>query len=482
MPGVGNSSKTKAHIAPDSAKWKRNPNLPCPCGSKKEYGMCCGPVIANCGMAGNLNREAQKYVEDSNIEAAESLYRAHFVQYLCWVHEHTMPFLTANLNVVDELVETDIGAFVELTEAMAHCLFWLERKNEIIPLINHVESVVPLKGFRTHVPYLRATWLYIALRDREGARSELRKLGDILAYGRREAIELYLDVFGDEIPERQKIVLADGIIAQAGTDDAVRLQYTAIKAIGLMQIGELPEAVKEMRSVLDKVEPPSKVESVDEIAAIWQLAKAWSLLGTFTQDKDSQLKAEELFSRIPENLLKTSGKAELLINRGWAFRDQERFNDSAISFRRSLGFQESVVGKIQLAHSLALCDEIDEARRLLNSIDPQSIDPKLQLEYFAAISSIAIASNDFNLANKAVGGLRTAPCDTPYWIAQRDQLIIQILDFIHRPGSTHQLERQRKIVRVLCAINESLELKPNIFGIGVNFNRVIENLIRIFGS
>ncbi len=64
------------------------------------------------------------------------------------------------------------------------------------------------------------------------------------------------------------------------------------------------------------------------------------------------------------------------------------------------------------------------------------------------------------------------------WEAQRNQLLIQMLDFVHRPHAKSKAERQGTIVKVLVLMNEVLELKPNFFGLGVNLNKLIEKLAK----
>jgi PAS domain-containing protein len=177
-------------------------------------------------------------------------------------------------------------------------------------------------------------------------------------------------------------------------------------------------------------------------------------------------------------MLKPAGKAALQRDLGWVLRGQGRYCDAAEAFERSLGYEDTQVGRVNLIHALALCGRIDEARPLLQSLDPTAIASNLQLEYFAAQGSLAIASNDAALATQAISGLRAIALETPFWEAQRNQLIVQMLDFVHRPDSTPKTERQGAIVKILVFMNDVLELKPNFFGIGVNINKLIEKLAK----
>ena len=277
-------STSKARLQLRVADWRADPGLTCPCGSKKAYGLCCEPFIAKGSSAGSLSKQALEQLNAGDIVQAEALYRAQFAQDVGWIHEHTLPFVVAKTPIIEKLVEIDTESLVELADTISYCLSRLERTSEIVPFLDHVESVVPLVGFGKHVSYLRATWLHIALDDQSGARLELEKLGDILTYHRREALELYLDVFGPGIPERRRIVIAENIVRQSAGEDHVRVQYTAIKAIGLFLLGEGPQALEELRTLLAAISPPAHIETSDELMTEWQLANAWSLYGAFSQD------------------------------------------------------------------------------------------------------------------------------------------------------------------------------------------------------
>ena len=459
-----------------TAPWLLDPTLSCPCGSGKAYRTCCGPVIAK--HKNTLHKDALHCLNDEDLTQAESLYRAELVQYLSWVHAHTLPFADAHIPVIRQIVEVDLAALTELADAAAHCLYWMGNAGHISGFLDHVESAVPLEGFGKHAAYLRALWLHIGLRDRKGAVRELEKLGDILAFPRREAWELYLDVAGPDLTERQKITIAEHIVCEADEDEHVRVQYAALKALSLVQIGETDAARREFEALLASVKSPSRIETSDQLATEWQIAKTWSVYGELFANADAVGNAEASLRRIPETMLKPAGKAALQRELGWVLRGQQRYGDAAAAFRHSLAYDDTEVGRIHLIHALALSGQIEEARTELATLTPEKIDPNLRLEYFAAQGSLAIACDDTSLSTRTVEGLRVLALPSLFWDAQRNQLLIQMLDFLHRPQATSKAERQGMIVKILVFMNEILELKPNFFGLGVNLNKLIEKLAK----
>lgn len=65
--------------------------------------------------------------EAGDLSRLEILYRAHFVQYLRWIHEHTLPAIATNMPRVNELIEVDKNALVELLDTIALCMAKLNR-------------------------------------------------------------------------------------------------------------------------------------------------------------------------------------------------------------------------------------------------------------------------------------------------------------------------------------------------------------------
>jgi len=468
--------KPTPHLKVEAAPWVLDTKSPCPCGSTNAYRKCCGEIIK--AHQGSLAKDAAKSLRDGDTAGATLLYKAHLVQYLEWIYAHTLSFAQANIPVIHEIVDVDIEAITELSDTIAHCLYALGKEEGILAFLKHVETVVPITGYEKPSAYLSALWLYIGLKDRDGAIQELGKIGSILDFPKREAWELYLDVVGPDLSERQKIMIADHIVAEADDDEQVRVQYTVLKALALIQIGEAEAARQSLDALVGSLKPPSQIRSSDELSTEWQIGKAWSMYGEIYSDSNALGKAEESLLRIPETMLTPVGKAALQRDLGWVLRGQARYCDAVVAFRHSLEHDDTQVSRVHLIHSLALCGKLDEAHSVLDGLDSTAVPPTLQLEYFGAQGSLAVASNSTSLAMKTVDGLRAIQLETPFWEAQRNQLLIQMLDFVHRPDSIPEGKRQGAILKIVVFMNEVLELKPNFFGLGLNLNKVIEKLTK----
>lgn len=485
--GKRNRKRRQASLAPLSETttkprlairpWIPPAGNPCPCGSGLAYAHCCAPLLDGKESRAGLWREAEAFLSNGDVQAAEKVFRANFVQYLRWVFEHTVPILNKDASFVKQLVRIDIDALQSLADSVAQCMFKLGRATQIIPFLDHVRSVVPLQEFAARATYLKAAWLYLGLNDRQSARAELTTLGDILQTDHRQTMELYLDVFGDVLSPRQKIALSDAILAQAKDESHIRVQYSTVKAVALVMIGEPTEAIRLLETVTTDSLIQQALEDREDSHLAFVVAHALSFRAKTSATSTQYEQAERLLRSIDNDRLTRAGQAMLLLELGRIQFDRKEYHQAAESCSRSRDLDPSVTTDIHLAHAYALAGSSNAARHIIGGLEQHRVDPILELERLAAIVAVAIADGDVPLASEVVRRLRAIAEESPFWAGQRDHLIIEVMDFIARPKAIPVVERQNRVVATIASINQVLELKPNVFGIGINFNRMIEKMI-----
>ena len=486
---MGKGKRTREHRQAGSAgggernariairPWIPSPAQPCPCGSGLAHARCCAPILDHDESRADLWREAKALLSNGDFKGAEQVFRASFVQYLRWVSEHTVPILNTDDPFVKQLVRIDIDALQSLVDSVAHCMFQLGNASQIIPFVDHVESVVPLGEFGARATYLKAAWLYIGLNDRQSARAELVTLGDILRTDHRQTLELYLDVFGDVLSPRQKIAISDSILANANDESQIQVQYSTLKAVALVTIGETTEANRLLQAVTNESLVQQASEEREDSHLAFVLAHALSLRAKTSAEATLYEQAEHVLQSIDAQRLTAAGQARLQLELGRVQFDRKKYDQAAESFSRSRDLEPSVMADIHLAHAYALSGSSAAARQIISELERQRIEPILELERLAAIAAVAIADGDVPLASDVVRRLRAVTEDSPFWQGQRDHLVIEVMDFIARPKAIPVVERQNRVVATIISINQILELKPHLFGVGVNINKIIEKMI-----
>ena len=113
----------------------------------------------------------------------------------------------------------------------------------------------------------------------------------------------------------------------------------------------------------------------------------------------------------------------------------------------------------------------ESARELLNSIDNSQFDVNSQYDYaisWAILATHTLLAEDLEVAKSQI---KQSKAKWPLLIGQRDSTLIQLLETVpKKPGS-----RLMDLIRLL---NRYVSLNPNVFGIGINFNKIVEDIDR----
>jgi tetratricopeptide (TPR) repeat protein len=144
------------------------------------------------------------------------------------------------------------------------------------------------------------------------------------------------------------------------------------------------------------------------------------------------------------------------------------YNNAIKEFSLSLELNPSELTKVFLARALCNDGQCGEAKKMLQSIDDAVLN--MPGKFDLAISWAIIAANSLDSADieEAKTRLKSIETKDPVFTQLRDQWIIDLLETTPKtePG---------KIRRLIRSLNEYLLLTPNIFGIGININRIIED-------
>jgi tetratricopeptide (TPR) repeat protein len=395
---------------------------------------------------------------------------------LGWVFEHTVPVLHAEASFVQDLIRIDVDALESLVDGIAHCMARRSKAADIVAFVTHLESAVPLEAFRPRATYLKAVWLYIALDDRAAAKTHLSSLGDILKTDHRETLELYLDVFGGALSPRQRLAVADEILAKADKELEILIQYSTVKAVALVMVGEQADADSLLRAVVTDAIEQRAINAGTDTRLAFLVAHALEFRAKTSGDVALYERAERVLQSIRPEYLTGAGQAHLHFELGRVQFDRGHYQPAIDAFSRSRALEPSAVADIHLAHALALAGSSPAARQVLASAERQPIEPVLQLELLAAWAAVAVTDADIELATQTVKRLRAVAEDSPFWAGQRDRLVIELMDFIARPKALPVSERHNRLIAVLLWLNQVLELKPNVFGLGIDINKLLDKL------
>ena len=133
--------------------------------------------------------------------------------------------------------------------------------------------------------------------------------------------------------------------------------------------------------------------------------------------------------------------------------------------------------QIRLAEAHVHLEEFDQARTVLKETAQANRPLEFELEFLQISAMVAVGQKDRKLVGRIIEELRKLDEDEPYFRSARDQLCIELMEFVLKvpEGEPWQLSATlQTLLRNVARVCRYLILKPNFFGMGVDLNKVIE--------
>ena len=348
------------------------------------------------------------------------------------------------------------------------CMAIQGRATQVVTFLDALATAVPLDEFEQHLVYLRALSYHVYLDDAERARQELRKLRQVAESDDSEVLELYVDVFRDSLSEVETLPIIDRILRKPRTRSA-QLQYTTLRSLLYASLGDLQAALRALQPIVDdlkrnRLAPPGWDE-------IHMAARLFDHRHHLTNDRSDYDEAVTYYRQVPLEHLKPYGQARLLRELGALYSRAGEHQDAVRTLRAALDVDSTDEIQVSLIFALLAAGLLEEAAVVVRAIDRANIPAALHLEYWHAAGALAVATADDLLLDDALTALRSLAFPGVYWAKVRDHIVEEL---------TKEGTRTNRMAHLLRLANMYFELKPNIFGIGVNLNRVLERLATAF--
>jgi tetratricopeptide (TPR) repeat protein len=441
-------------------------NEPCLCGSGLKFKKCC--------LGRYSGEDAGKAWELYNIghyEEALMCSRRHLTWYILSHKGHTVPLLEAKAPPAEELLKVDIEALDDIITNLHRCYYRTKRSEQFPATINKLSGVITDKRWSDKVNYFHALWYLTDENDREGAFMALDPIV-IEDCHDPEILTLYLDVCPDKTSFAEKIILIDRIINNTHKE-AYKLQYTTLKGIQYFLVCEMKEALVILRQGVDRyrrLEDKYKSAYGDT-----HFAHALDLLGKFANDQKIIEEAIDKFTSLIDSATENSYPPEyigdLLKSLGESNETLGRHEVAIEKLEESLNVYPVDITRVFLSRSMINNGMVEDARQVLDTINYRDFDEACFFDF--AISWTLLAANTCTEEDlgKAKQYLRESQNDHPVFIQQRDKWLINLLEIdpVRKGGIAR---------RLALSINKYVTLNPNFFGIGIDFNKIVDDIDR----
>lgn len=448
------------------AKYEPGRNEPCLCGSGKKFKKCCMGAYSDSAQ----ERAFQKYNKGLYEEALLAC-RHHFTWYVLCHKAHTVPFLTSAPREAAELLKIDIEALGSLIDLLHLCYYRTGKADEVPSLLARVAGSIDHQGWRDKLLYQEALWWLFEKEDRTTALNTVSKV-NISNCIDPEILAVYLQLCRDDLPFNELAGILDRILANTDSQ-SYRLQYSVLKGIVYSLINDVKHGCAIIRTAITDYASLDKDDKSPY--GDYQLAHALELLGQLSGDKESAAKAESLYMRILQEGKQFGYPKDLLAEIAKCIGDcaafLERFKNAIQFYESSLSYQESDKTKVFLARANANAGATDLCRQILKSIDDRSLDDGCSYDYavsWSTLATITLKSDDIQAAKEY---LKKSKAHWPLFLVQRDSMLLELMEITPKTSVS-------KLRGLLQTLNRYISLNPNFFGVGININRIVEDIGR----
>ena len=447
-------------------KYEPKRNEPCICGSGKKFKKCCMDAYSSSPQ----ERAFEKYNKGLYEEALTSC-RHHLTWYILCHNAHTVPFLSSGSKEASDLLRIDIEALEDLVGLLHLCYSKTGQSEEFPSALDRLASAVDDPRWRDKVVYFRALWWLLDKDDRNSAFSVISKI-DIETCKDQEILTLYLDVYPQELTFRSMVDILDRIIANTHKQ-SYRLQYTVLKGIAYCLINDVEQGcqiIKEATDDYKRLSDEKRTRYGD-----FRFANALQILGEFIGDsnivRDAISQYEAILEDVERQGYNQAYAADIEKSLGDCMSFLKEYHYAVKYYKTSIEHEDADLTKIFLSRAYVNLSDPESTRELLKSIDATQFDENSHYDYaisWAILATHSLLSEDLEMAKSQ---LKQAKSNWPLFKGQRDSTLIQLLETIPK-------KPRSRIKDLIHSLNRYVSLNPNIFGVGINFNKIVEDIDR----
>jgi tetratricopeptide (TPR) repeat protein len=203
-----------------------------------------------------------------------------------------------------------------------------------------------------------------------------------------------------------------------------------------------------------------------------RLADAYTHIGLLTDNYDLLNKAKEkILKEINNKEYSEAGLGQLHHQLGECFLGTNELSKAEDSFLKSLSVDKRGITEIFLARALTANNKHNESRILLSNIDIQKLSKANIFDLAISLCRLALNTKDNEDINLALDKIKTIQTNDPMFINYVKELTIELYELKSSVKSVIKAET------ALGKFNRYVQLKPNLMGVGVDFNAIIEDFI-----
>lgn len=453
-------------------RYKPNLNAPCLCGSGVKFKRCClGNNDVHCGI---MIDSARELLLKNDFKGALKLVRLGITNYSILHKTNTAPYVFSENETILWLLNIDIKALSELVESLLDCYRGLHDYSSFECDLERLRNNISDARWQKKITYFQILASLGEHWSEKIGKREVKKLLPINEENDAEIIQLYLHFCSNELSFKKNIDILDRLLSLI-EKPSEKLQYSVVKGIKYLSIGDIEESQTIIEEAIKDYESTDWAK--DNCYGLVQHAKAISLLGDIKKSVElKSLSVKEFLSLLDNHNWTDYGVADIHAEIGRSFFHIRKFDEAIEHYEKSLQITDSNLVRIFLSQvKMDLNDKtaIDLITRVETDI-PKLSESEL-IDFIFTYASISISFNDKEMIGKSLSYLSNSPTLELIFEKQKNEIISQITN-LYASGSlkTHS-SVLIKLKSMLNRISRYLILQPNIAGLGININNIVQD-------
>lgn len=450
--------------------WKPKLNELCPCGSGEKYRDCCWTRLPgfDIGKAYTAACKEQKF--GRALVAA----RADVTQYTIWHRTNTAPMLHIG-EPIEQLLRIDVNALGEYVDRLSWLYFNTGKWKNWPAALDRLRANIGHEWWRKKILYQRAVFHLAPGGSRSKARQELAQLGPITpAEDDIEILQLFIDLELRDASFSERTAFYDRIL---DLDDSAesQIQYRGAKAIDLLLHGDPKAAKKGLSAILDEFRGNEGLSAY----ARQKLYDVQETLGSMTNDSVLlRQTASELSAAMQDGGWTDQGSSNLYRKMGDCYRYAREWDLAIDAYEAAIALDGRLICRIHLAECFLYLKNIEKSVDQIESVPFDELDEPGMMDFIFTYSAIAIWSEKNEMLKKAHAWLKTLNATEPLFDQRRLNLLVRVTETAARGTATSEAKAESAPDSGIAVAARALMLQPNFFGIGINFNEIIERFAR----
>ena len=415
------STKLKLFVPPENSE--------CLCGSGIKFTHCCADNLPGFYIC----EKTQVAIKDADYKAALIAARSDVAQYTIWHKTNTAPLEHTRddtlLSKFERMLKIDVEALSEYVNHLSWCYDCLNLTSEFPAVLEKLRSNIDHPRWHRKMTYHRALHSFIKNKDREAGKNELRKLEPMDGETDVEVLQLYADLFHNELGFSKQQALVERIISLV-ENPAERLHYQCQSALNLLMENDCEEAAKRLQSAINAY-TQVRDEDSESSYALYCYASAVELLGNIQKDKTLLNNAVSMFKKyVTLDNLTNEGITQAYFKLGNALYSASAWQEAKGAYSAAFENTPYDILKVHISKCLLCLDDFKSAIRILDDVDTAALSDNEITDYVFIFAQLAIESQDRERLVKADQALRSLKIIGPYFKRQQDALQTSVVDML----------------------------------------------------